>query len=66
MIPGATKFTATANGLAATLAGGAAYGFCGGDLGTAAGIDAATVCCDYSIKPSKCSLLILVFFDDTL
>ena len=61
IIPGATKFAATANGLAETLASGAANGFCGGEFATAGAIAAATVCCEYNIDCSKCSLLILVF-----
>ena len=66
IIPGATKFAADANGLAQTLKSGAAYGFCGGELGTAGTIVAATVCCEYSINLSKCSLRILVYLYDTL
>ena len=50
IIPGASK-KATSGGLAQTLPGGAANGFCGGELGTIAdSIAAATVCCEYYVE----------------
>ena len=51
LIPGATQpsINAAAAAQQRTALKGAANGFCGGELGTASNIAAATICCKYSV-----------------